>query len=631
MRLFPLLLALAAAPALAQETTDPAPELDAHGFQQAPSDADLLDLMTMWRSERQGKHAFAIEGLFEYANDLLVLREEQQDGTVDRSVLLDNLFALNLGVHYSPHERVAMTLGMPLVFTSVGADGPQGVAVGDLRLSVPVGLVLGRNNTNNGFGLSVVPFLDIPTGATGQLVGARGFSGGGIVPFGYNFMNRGSLFGNLGFTWAQSTSALNIQGGPQLLTALGGAFAFNDWIALRAEVNLRPVLRNNAVPFAESPGELVVSARYRAPLGLHVTLGGSAGITRGVGAAAYRLFLGVGYVHGKGERDRDGDGIPDVDDQCIDRPERYNKYDDEDGCPDELARLIVNVVDNDGQPVVGATITEQSGRPIGETGTDGRLVYDNLIPDQTARLTGERARMQPSYPETLELVQGDNEVTLEMKWLPGRVRILTNGPGGPVADAVASFIGPVDRPPLAVEGGDLLAFLAPGDWNVFVSAPGLGAQRKELHIEPEDFSLVIIEFNLEPAKVKVSTDVAKVELYEKVFFDTGKATIQSGSFALLDEVASTLLTHPEIRKIELQGHTDSQGGADYNRRLSQSRVDSVRTYLIERGVEPERILAVGYGEDRPLASNDTEDGRAQNRRVEISILELDESRIEQAE
>jgi outer membrane protein OmpA-like peptidoglycan-associated protein len=101
-----------------------------------------------------------------------------------------------------------------------------------------------------------------------------------------------------------------------------------------------------------------------------------------------------------------------------------------------------------------------------------------------------------------------------------------------------------------------------------------------------------------------------------VTFETGRSVLRPASFAALDQVAASLVANPDIR-IEIAGHTDAVGSEESNLRLSQARADAVRAYLAEKGVAPARMTAVGYGEARPVASNSSPEGRAQNRRVEL--------------
>jgi outer membrane protein OmpA-like peptidoglycan-associated protein len=111
----------------------------------------------------------------------------------------------------------------------------------------------------------------------------------------------------------------------------------------------------------------------------------------------------------------------------------------------------------------------------------------------------------------------------------------------------------------------------------------------------------------------------RIELNETVFFDSNKTTIQSKSFALLDEVATVILNNPQIKQIEVGGHTDGVGNDDKNLSLSLGRAESVVAYLVGRGVDKGRLTAVGYGETRPIDTNQSEAGRARNRRVELVI------------
>ncbi|MBL0213438.1 MAG: OmpA family protein [Myxococcales bacterium] len=122
------------------------------------------------------------------------------------------------------------------------------------------------------------------------------------------------------------------------------------------------------------------------------------------------------------------------------------------------------------------------------------------------------------------------------------------------------------------------------------------------------------------AKQLVKISDGKLEILDIVYFALNKALIQPRSFPLLDDVARVLSTHPEITKIRVEGHTDSQGDDISNKKLSQRRAAAVMAYLIKKGIAPDRLEAQGFGEDVPKATNATKEGRATNRRVEFTII-----------
>ena len=126
-----------------------------------------------------------------------------------------------------------------------------------------------------------------------------------------------------------------------------------------------------------------------------------------------------------------------------------------------------------------------------------------------------------------------------------------------------------------------------------------------------------------PDKAKVEITAQKIEILEKVNFRTGKAAIMKDSYDLLDQVANVFIQYPRIRKVQVEGHTDDVGAAKANQRLSQARAAAVVKYLVAKGVAAERLVAVGFGEDKPIADNSTPEGRAENRRVEFNILAQD--------
>lgn len=123
-----------------------------------------------------------------------------------------------------------------------------------------------------------------------------------------------------------------------------------------------------------------------------------------------------------------------------------------------------------------------------------------------------------------------------------------------------------------------------------------------------------------PPKARVELTASSITIGEKVQFATGSSQILPVSFGLLDEVAKVLVDNPQIELLQVEGHTDSTGTAAINRKLSQQRAESVMRYLAEKRVGGGRMKAQGFGPDRPIADNKTDDGREQNRRVEFVIL-----------
>ncbi|MEM1348655.1 MAG: OmpA family protein [Myxococcota bacterium] len=120
---------------------------------------------------------------------------------------------------------------------------------------------------------------------------------------------------------------------------------------------------------------------------------------------------------------------------------------------------------------------------------------------------------------------------------------------------------------------------------------------------------------------KVVFSKNKLIITEPVYFATGKAKILNQSKPILDEVASVLEDNAQIDLLRIEGHTDSRGRDASNLRLSQERASAVRAYLIDQGIDKDRLEAVGYGETQPIADNETDEGRAKNRRVEFTIID----------
>ncbi len=123
---------------------------------------------------------------------------------------------------------------------------------------------------------------------------------------------------------------------------------------------------------------------------------------------------------------------------------------------------------------------------------------------------------------------------------------------------------------------------------------------------------------------QVAVAEGKIEIDDRIYFDSDRATIKQRSYSILEQVAALLRAESDIERVRIEGHTDARGEDLYNLALSQRRANAVRAFLIERGVDSSRLEARGYGESEPIATNETDEGRRENRRVEIRILSVRE-------
>lgn len=124
-----------------------------------------------------------------------------------------------------------------------------------------------------------------------------------------------------------------------------------------------------------------------------------------------------------------------------------------------------------------------------------------------------------------------------------------------------------------------------------------------------------------PIKLKAKLVGNKIEITEKVMFDYNKATIKVESHSLLADVAKVISDHKQIQKIRVEGHTDADGQDAYNKKLSQQRADAVRAFLVKAGIDGKVLESVGYGEEKPIADNESEEGKEKNRRVEFVVVQ----------
>lgn len=510
--------------------------------------------------------------------------------------------------------------------TATAPVDPQPSGLGDLSLQLKAALL--RAQGDRRLGLAARTAVTAPTGSKRSFLGegtptltstliaelsdrpigeqrVRG-----AVELGGRFKKadtfRGVTFGSA-FLWSTAIGVRPVQ--PLEL----GLEAHGAWMGART---------------GQHPIELVPHVRFRPVDVAQIVAGVGWGVNPGLGAPDRRLFAGFTLTprFDPLARDRDEDGIPNAYDRCRGIAEDPDGFADEDGCPDPDN-------DQDGLPDL------QDRCPVHAEDVDGFLDTDGCPdPDDDQDRVPDTLDACPRVPEDPDGFQdhdgcpeadndGDGLLDLEdacplaaetvngfedHDGCPDRRQILDSDGDGIVDDVDACNDAQEDLDGFEDHDG-CPEFDNDGD--------GIVDPLDRCPDQPETLNQVDDDDGCPDEAPLVVVQVASIEIRDRVFFELDRAVIQSVSHPLLDEVARVLQDHPELLRVRVEGHTDSVGGAYYNQRLSQARAREVVRYLVGRGVAPERLEGVGFGESRPLDTNQTEDGRAINRRVEFVIVE----------
>ena len=542
-----------------------------------------------------GHLRFGVQLHVDYSNDPLVFERELGDTSTELYSVVSDQLTGNLNVHLGLWERLVISLGIPVHFVLQGEDRPagvlegvpepQGLGAGDLYLNLRARIWGERDDV---FQLGAQVTLYAPTGGGAY----RGDNFLSVHPELLLEFHAGAfrILANAGAYFRdEQVFQGDVQIGHELTFGLGVAVPLigdfrEPWDGHRLDLHIQAYGDTSFSNFfgrEETFLEALAGLKFHHTSGFVAGLAGGTGLTRGFGSPDFRLIGTLGWAmpeEGPQVGDRDGDGIMDPDDACPDDPEDFDDFEDEDDCPDPDNDQdgILDVDDECPlEPEDVDQFEDRDGCPDPDNDQDGILDVDDecpLDPEDFDGFEDEDGCPDPDNDQDGVLDHDDN-CPME----PGPVE----NQGCPDADRDEDGI--VDR------------------MDNCPDEPG----------PPENFGCP------ERQRVRITDD--RLEILEKVFFRTNSDEIQSRSFPLLDNVATVLLSHPELTTIRIEGHTDSRGSHAHNMDLSQRRAESVMDYLLRQGVQPERLTARGFGPDQPIESNATRSGRAANRRVEFNL------------
>ncbi len=486
---------------------------------------------------------------------------------VGGGALVTDQFGVHLLGAYTAFEAARFEIDAPF-YPVVTWEDQAGSALGDVAVR---GMFTAIRRKDTGFSLAVRTGLALPTGDTRWLVGSGGFGITETALAAYAPTSKVDLRADLGYSVAPISRLGGQDYGGHFDYGFGAAYRPLDALVVGGEFN--GIVRTAA---HGSPAEFDVYGTWGKRGGFTTTVRVGTGIIAGVGAPDFRLAVTGGWLFAgtKPVYDRDKDSVDDEADACIDIAEDADGYADEDGCPDEDndADTIADV--NDTCPARAEDFDRfEDGDGCPDDDNDGDMVAD--ADDACRDLAGSR--------ETGGCPDGD-------------------------ADGIADSVDqcPGDPGPAALNG-------CPDR-----DADDIHDGRDKCPDVPKDPAEDPKRSDGCPKRVFVTVD--RIEIKERIYFDTGKTTIQAQSFGLLDEIARVIVGAPDIGHVEVRGHTDGVGSDKKNLALSDGRAKAVVAWLVSSGkVNAARLVGVGFGETAPIDTNNTEAGRANNRRVEFVI------------
>jgi outer membrane protein OmpA-like peptidoglycan-associated protein len=436
-----------------------------------------------------------------------------------------------------------------------------------------------------GLGGSLV--ASIPTGSGGGLIHEHGFGAEAKL---FGDLRAGALALGLGagLRLRQATQLYDLALGNELLAAAAAEYRLDTATSVLAEVSLATPAGHPLSSTRQSPFEALVGGRQRfGRLALFGAVG--PGLQDGYGTPVLRLVAGATWSNAP--LDADHDGVADGSDRCPLAPEDRDGFEDADGCPepdndhdglvDRADRCPNQAEDRDG-------FQDQDGCPDPDDDGDG-------VPDTRDRC--------PRQPETRNGYKDDDGCPDQ------DLHALDSDGDGVMDDADKCLHEPEDRDQFEDDDG------CPEPDN---DKDGIPDAKDKCPNEPETINNVKDDDGC-PDRGIVTLKENELETLTPIFFDTDRARVKHAFRPPLDVIAAIMRAHPEIGRCAVEGHTDATGPAEWNQKLSLERAKAVAAYLRGKGVDPARVVAIGQGNALPWASNQTEAGRAANRRVIFHI------------
>jgi OmpA-OmpF porin, OOP family len=543
--------------------------------------------------DMRGNARPAIGVVGELALKPLAIPQQGPDGT--HLTVLNHQFYTHLGASMVLGDRVRIGLNVPLLLSQSGQSGtafnqqytgPNKAALGDVRMSADVRLV---GQYGDAFILALGGQMFLNTGSASLYTGddsARGqvhlTAAGDVGIFVYS-ARAGFLFHE-----SHTTFAGQPIGDEFIYGAAAGVRVANKKLVIGPELYGSTIISTKASD--QTPLEVLLGTHYTIGEDWRVGAGAGPGLSKAYGSPDLRILGSVEWVPGyhppvAAVSDLDGDGIPDEKDACPRTPGPRSDDPQKNGCP------IPSPADKDGDGILDKddACPDDAGVKTDDPATNGCPDKDgDGIPDKTDACVDVKG-VKTDDPKTNGCPpdkDGDgildaDDACVDVKGIKTDDPKTNGCPPDPDRDK-DGILNDVDACP---------------------DEPGKADPDPKKNGCPKAF-----------------VQAGQIKITEQVKFKTGSAQIEGkASDEVLNAVVTVLKAHPEIKKIRVEGHTDNVGNAANNKKLSDGRAGSVVKWLIAHGVGKDTLSSQGFGQEKPIDSNATPEGRTNNRRVEFHI------------
>jgi OmpA-OmpF porin, OOP family len=505
---------------------------------------------------------------FDFINDLYTAHVYAGFGTFRWASL-----GVEAPVHMNVHKRQVEDIATVEGVEPMESETVMGDVLAKLKLRA-------LYQEKHWIGIALTPYATFPTGDVDAFLGEGVITYGGNLTLEHDFsvFNIG-LIG--GYLVREPSDLLETEVGDAIRYGGGLSREFDFGLSFSLEAVGHYFDVEDTEKYQGAPLEGLATLRYKfGANGPRLIAGAGPGLSTSVGTPAYRVVGGMDYFYARDETPKEGD-------------------------------LTVRTIDADGSPIAASVTIEGASSKNLETDTNGQ--WEGVVKSGDYHVEASKSGYEDGSAEAALERGGAAVVTVTLTKIPEpdptilKIAVVEKKTKKKIKSTLVFDKDSDAEKTYSSDAGEFTFKWDAGTFKITASAPGYETKVVDTTVSANQTTDLVIELR------------KKITAIGKVFFAYSSDRILHKSYPVLDNIVEQVQAMDDVKKLVIEGHCSSEGGEAHNKSLSKRRAMSVKNFLIKKGLKGIEMEIVAYGESRPIASNDNEAGRAQNRRVEFII------------